>query len=140
MSDLWRATPTSPVNVSKSFTSQLFLRLIAAALKHLKPKKAPGRDFVCPELITHAGAALKSWLCGFLSFCLRHLKIPKVWRRAMVVAIPKPRKPMEDPKSYRHISLLCVPYNILERLIHARVSRLLTHFSLGSRLGSDGEG
>ena len=74
MSDLWRATSTSPVNISGSFTFQEF----AAALKHLKPGKAPGPDSVCPELITHTGAVLKSWLCGFLFSCLRHLKIPKV--------------------------------------------------------------
>ena len=62
VSDLWRATPTSPVNTSESCTSQEF----AAALKHLKPGKTPGPDSVCPELIIHAGVALKSWLCGFL--------------------------------------------------------------------------
>ena len=32
---------------------------------------------------------------------------------------------MEDPKSYRPISLLCVPYKILERLIYARVEPLI---------------
>ena len=37
------------------------------------------------------------------------------------MAIPKPKKPVEGPKSYRSISLLCVPYKILERLIHAPV-------------------
>ena len=64
---------------------------------------------------------LKSWLCGFFSSCLRHLKIPKVWRRTLVVAIPKPKKPLEVPKSYCPISLLCVPSKILEKIIHARV-------------------
>ena len=63
---------------------------------------------------------MKSWLCGFLSCCLHHLKIPKVWRIALVVAIPKPKKPVEDPKNYCPISLLCVPNKILERLLHAR--------------------
>ena len=115
VSDLWRATPTIPVNISKSFASQEF----AAALKHLKPGKAPALDSILPELITHAGAALKSWLCGFLSSCLRYLKIPKVWRRALLVAIPKPKKPVEDPESY-HLILLCVTYKILKRLIHTR--------------------
>ena len=71
VSDLWRATQTSPVNISESFASHEF----AAALKHLKPGKAPGSDSICPELITHAETAMKSWLCGFLSSCLRHLKI-----------------------------------------------------------------
>ena len=42
-----------------------------------------------------------------------------------MVAIPKPAKPVGDPKSYRTISLLCVPYKILERLIYARVEPLV---------------
>ena len=62
---------------------------------------------------------------NFFSSCLRRLKIPKIWRRALVVAIPKPAKPVGDPKSYRPISLLCVPYKILERLIYARVKSLI---------------
>ena len=53
------------------------------------------------------------------------LFIPKIWRRALVVAIPKPGKPVGDPKSYRPISLRCVPYKILERLIYARVEPLI---------------
>ena len=40
VSDLWRATPTSPVNISESFTSREY----ATALKHLKPEKASGPD------------------------------------------------------------------------------------------------
>ena len=42
-----------------------------------------------------------------------------------MVAIPKPGKPVGDPKSYRLISLLCVPYKILKRLIYARVQPLI---------------
>ena len=91
----------------------------------MKPGKAPGSDSICPELKTNAGAALKFWLCGFLSSCLHHLIIPKVWRRALVAAIPKPKKPVEDPKSYRPISLVCVPCKIFERLMHVRVEPIV---------------
>ena len=42
-----------------------------------------------------------------------------------MVAIPKPAKLVGDPKSYRPISLLCVPYKILESLIYARVEPLI---------------
>ena len=108
---------TDAVNISDNFSQREF----AAALQHLKPGKAPGPDSICPELILHAGAALKSWLRDFLSFCLCRLKIPKIWRRALVVAIPKAGKSVGDPKSYRPISLVYVPYKILERLIYARV-------------------
>ena len=121
VSDLWRATTPDTVNISDKFSQREF----AVALQHLKPGKALGPDSICPELILHAGAALKSWLHDFLSSCLRRLKIPKIWRRALVVVIPKPAKPMGDPKSYQLISLLCVPYKILERLIYSHVEPLI---------------
>ena len=42
-----------------------------------------------------------------------------------MVAIPKLKKSEEDPKSYRPIFLLCVPYKILERLIHTSVEPII---------------
>ena len=121
MSDIWRATTPDPVNISDNFSQREF----AAALQHLKPGKAPGPDSICSEHISHAGAALKSWLCDFLSSCLCQLKIPKIWRRVLVVAIPKPGKFVGDPKSYRLISLLCVPYKILKKLIYTCIEPLI---------------
>ena len=84
-SDLWRATPSDPVNLSDDFSPREF----AAALQHLKPGKAPGPDSICPELIIHAGAGLKSWLRGFLSSCLRHLTIPNL-EKSTSSRVPKP--------------------------------------------------
>ena len=112
---------TRRVSISDNFSQ----RECAAALQHLKPGKAPGPDSIFSELILHAGAALKSWLREFLSSCLRRLKIPKIWRRALVDAISKRANPVGDPKSYRPISLLCVLYEILERLIYARFEPLI---------------
>jgi len=95
------------------------------ALQQLKPGKALGPDFICPEHVLNAGSALTSWLYKFLSSCLQHFKLPKIWRRAAVVAIPKPKKPPGDPKSYRPISLLYVPFKIIERLIYTRVEPIV---------------
>jgi len=50
---------------------------------------------------------------------------PQDWRRELIVAITKPEKPLGGPKSYRPISLLCVPLKILERLIYARVEPII---------------
>jgi len=58
------------------------------------------------EFILHAGVALKSWFCDFLTSCMCQLKIPNIWIRALIVAIPKPGKALGNPKSYRPISLL----------------------------------
>jgi len=106
----------------------------AAALRRLKPGKSPGLDSIFLEFILQAGSALKSWFCEFLNSCMRQLKIPKIWRRALVEAIPKPEKPPGYPKSYRPVSLLCVPFKILERLIYGRVETI-THPEAGFRHG-----
>ena len=44
------------------------------------------------------------------------LTLPKVWRRADIIAVLKPNKSADDAKNYRPISLLCVPLKLLERL------------------------
>ena len=121
VSNFWRATTPDAVNIYDNFSQREF----TVALQHLKPGKTPGPDSICSELINHAGAALKSWLRVFLSSCLCRLKIPKIWKRALVVSIPKPEKPVGYPKSYRSIIQFCVSNKILKRLIYARVEPLI---------------
>ena len=41
------------------------------------------------------------------------------------MALPKANKPTDDPKSYRLISLLCVPYKILKRLLFTRLNPVI---------------
>ena len=98
---------------------------LAAALRRLKPGKSPGLDSIFPEFILHAGLALKSLFCDFPTSCICQLKIPKIWRRALTVAIPKPENTLGDPKSYHPTSLLCVPFKILERLTYAHVDPVI---------------
>ena len=38
-----------------------------------------------------------------------------------MVAISKLNKPTANPESYRPVSLLCIPYNIMERLIYTHI-------------------
>ena len=112
---------TNPVNTFGKFSHRKF----TAALQHLKPGNASVPNSICLELIIHAGVALKSWLRDFLSSSLRRLKIFKIWSRALIVAIPKPMKPVRDPKSYLSLSLLSVSYNKLERFIYTCVERII---------------
>jgi len=135
LSDLWKNPTPEGQSISETFRREEF----AAALRRLKPGKSPGLESIFPEFIFHSGSALKSWFCDFLNSCMRQFKIPKIWRRALVVAIPKPEKPLGDPKSYRPISPMCVPFKIHERLIYARVETiidpLLTHEQAGFQHG-----
>ena len=121
MSDLWRATTPDAVNISDTFSQREF----TAALQHLKPGKAPGIDSMCSELILHAGGALKSWLRDFLSFLFAPTQNSQDLEKSACGRDPKTRKARGDPKNYRPIPLLCVPFKILERLIYARVEPLI---------------
>jgi len=56
---------------------------------------------------------------------MSQLKISSIWKRALVVAIPKPSKILGDQRSHRPIYLLCVPFKILERLIYAFVEPII---------------
>ena len=120
-SELWKISTPDGSFLTREFSSVE----IATALQKLKSDKTPGPDQICPELILHAGPIIKSWLYKFLSSCLCQLRISKVWRRSLVVAIPKPNKPLDDAKSYRQISLLCIPHKIFERLIYTRIEPII---------------
>ncbi|KAG5900551.1 hypothetical protein JTB14_022858 [Gonioctena quinquepunctata] len=47
--------------------------------------------------------------------------LPPEFKRTKIVAILKPGKPQELPKSYRPIALLSCCYKLLERLLHNRI-------------------
>ena len=80
----------------------------------------PGADNpcrCCPEVL------VKQF--PFFLHAMHQLKLPKIWRRALVVAIPKPMKPPGEAKSYRPIALLCVTFKIMGRLIYARIKPIV---------------
>ena len=92
------------------------------ALKTLKNGKAAGYDNVFPEFLKNLGPATIKWLSEFLTRCITEHNIPKHWRKAKVIAIPKPGKDPTSVSSYRPISLLSVTYKILERIILHRIN------------------
>ena len=74
-----------------------------------------------------------------MSACLEKCKIPKIWRKATAIALPKPNKPKDDPKSYRPISPLCISFKLLESMINGRINPIidpqLPHEQAGFRKG-----
>ncbi|KAK3892430.1 hypothetical protein Pcinc_003663 [Petrolisthes cinctipes] len=94
---------------------------LTTAISHLKHGKASGLDWITPEMVTHLGVNARGWLLSLLNKCATSLKIPKIWKRAKVVALLKPGKDPTSPKSYRPISLLCIIYKLYERMILARI-------------------
>ena len=102
LSDIWKVITPEGKNTSGPFKPEE----LAIALRRLKPGRSPGLDSIFPEFVLHAGSALKSWFCDYLTSCTRQPKIRKIWRKALIVVILS-RKIIGVPKNYRPTSLLC---------------------------------
>ena len=75
-----------------------------------------------PVITVVMGPKARTWLSKFFSRIMATHSIPKIWRKAKVIAIEKPGKDPSLPANYRPLSLLSVCYNLLERLALQRVS------------------
>ena len=73
-------------------------------------------------LLKNIGPAAVRWLQDFYDDVMTTAKIPKIWRSANVIAIRKPGTHIDEPTSYRPISLLCCCYKLLERLLLVRLA------------------
>ena len=88
------------------------------AIAHLRNAKASGLDRTHPEFMKNQGKDAEEWLHQFVSLCLGSCKLPKIWHRSKVIALEKPNKPKDDPKNYCPTALLCIPFKIMEHILH----------------------
>ena len=105
------------LDLSSDFTTEE----IDIAIKHLKPNKAPGIEI---STLSLSCTRAKEWLCH-LYVCFKTSWLPKIWSRAKIIALARPNKPLNNLKSYSPISLLCIPYELLECLLHARLNPII---------------
>jgi len=97
--------------------------------------KASGVDDLTAEQIKHLGPVAKSWLLGLFNNILLQCRIPKQWCEAQVIAILKPGKDPNDPKSYRPMSLLCHLFKLLERMLLPRLTDLVDEKLISQQAG-----
>jgi len=96
-----------------------------AAIKTMKIGKAAGIDGFYMEFIKNLKIKARSWLLKFYDLILKNGQLPKIFKRAKIIAIVKPGKHGREPCDYRPISLLSIGYKILERLILNRIESKL---------------
>ena len=135
--DIKEALLTQPS--SSGLSDAIKLEQLMDAIFTLKNGKATGIHLVHSEFLSQMGLQASKWLQLFLSNCIDKLTIPKIWREAKVVAILKPKKSPDDAKSYRLISLLCMPFKLTERVFLTRINDIvelrLPHAQAGFRSG-----
>ncbi|KAL0111284.1 hypothetical protein PUN28_012887 [Cardiocondyla obscurior] len=95
---------------------------ITRAIKGIKANKAPGPDNVPGKIITLAADILLPRLCRVFTRLLREGVFPREWKRASLVLIPKPGKPLDNASSFRPICLIDELGKLMERIINCRLT------------------
>ena len=101
--------------------SDLTLAELNDAIRRLKPKRAPGKDGVCNEMIKHLGPSARKTLLELFNLSWRTRVFPSAWKEAIVIPIPKKGKDPTQKTSYRPVSLLSCLGKTLERMINKRL-------------------
>lgn len=86
---------------------------------------AAGFDGVFPEMLKNCGPLVRLWLSKFYTNILNSGQVPAIFKKAKVTAVLKPGKDGTDAAHFRPISLLCVPYKVLERLLLNRIQPVI---------------
>ncbi|KAF0288070.1 putative RNA-directed DNA polymerase from transposon BS [Amphibalanus amphitrite] len=87
-------------------------------------KKSPGPDDLCNEHIKHLGPRAREVLLHLINSSWQSGVVPREWRRAVIVPIPKVGKDPRKIASYRPIALTSHVAKLAERVIATRLSHL----------------
>lgn len=92
----------------------------------LKDRKgtAPGLDLTSYQLLQNLTREAKVTLLKLFNQIWQQGTIPTSWKEALIIPIPKPGKPKDEPQSYRPISLT----SNLGKTLEAMVKNRLTHY------------
>lgn len=93
---------------------------VMVAVKTIKFGKALGSDNLHPEFFYTLISEL--WMVtGTVIKLPIHIKASKVYKMEKLTAALKSNKPADNPRSYRPISLVCIPYKLYERFIYNQI-------------------
>lgn len=78
---------------------------LSAALRSLRPGKAPGADGIHAEFLMHLGPRAKLWLRRIASSSLRNGRVLRSWKIGIIKPIPKVDKDITTPDGFRPVTL-----------------------------------
>ena len=101
-------------NRNPDHTRPLSMEELEVSLSSLKTRKANSPDDISAEQIQHLGSGTKKWLLKLYNYCLSTHKLPKIWKKAHVLALLKPGRDAAIPKNFRPISFLCHTFKLFK--------------------------
>ena len=94
---------------------------IIEALRHISQYKAQGCDNIHNSMVKNGGNTLIQSLLFLFDWSFQIGYMPKIWKCANIVPIPKPDRDHSYCKNYRPIALLSCVGKLLERIITKRL-------------------
>lgn len=91
------------------------------ACGRVKNTKAPGLDGILNTALKTAVNAMPGIFLDVYNTCLQEGTFPAKWKQQRLVLLPKERKPLDEPSSYRPLCMLDTAGKILERIVHKRI-------------------
>uniref|UniRef100_A0A803THX2 Reverse transcriptase domain-containing protein n=1 Tax=Anolis carolinensis TaxID=28377 RepID=A0A803THX2_ANOCA len=98
---------------------------IEQVIRKLKIGKAPGPDGLGPEYYKTFEAMITPKLLELFNAIMDGERIPGSWKQSLTILLPKPKKDLTDPGSYRPISLINQDAKILTAIITNRMSNFM---------------
>ena len=94
-------------------------------LRNLHRRKAPGPDGICNEHLAHLGPTARHALLRAINASWMEGVVPREWRQARIIPIPKAGKDKQRVASYRPIALTSHLSKLVERMVLARLTHLM---------------
>lgn len=117
-------------NLHIPYNDPITLRELSGTLQQCK-NSAPGEDEISYQMLRHLHPSATAMILAiFNQIWLTHC-YPEQWRRAIVLAFPKPGKPPSEPSSYRPIALTSCLGKLMEKIVNIR---LMNHLEANSLL------
>ncbi|ETO33162.1 hypothetical protein RFI_03948 [Reticulomyxa filosa] len=109
------------VNLCDKHQSEITESEVIEALRHISCYKAQGPDNIHNLMLKNGGDSILQSLVFLLGWSFRMGYMPKSWKMANIVPIPKPDRDHSLTKNYRPIALLSRVGKLMERIILRRL-------------------
>ena len=121
----WNRETLTMADVIDRPCEEITIAEVQAAIKKMKNSKAAGPSGVVAEMLKAAGEAGTRWVTDVCNSIVREGKMPEEWCKSWMVNVYKGKGDALECGSYRGIRLLEHTLKIFERVVEARVRRIV---------------
>lgn len=100
---------------------EVMLPELQLAVSKFEDNKAPGLDGIPNNVLKEVVKCSADQVLKLINKCLRYGSFPSIWKRQKLVLLPKDKKPLENPSSYRPLCMIDTCGKLVERIICNRL-------------------